>query len=286
MSIIRRRHNSRFRAMPNALFEDERISFDARGMIGYLLVKPDHWSVNVKDLCRAGSIGRDKVYKLLAELVDAGYIIRHQPRDKDGRVGAIEYIVMDDPMSDAGDEAALEPLAKSPLPEIPDTAFPDTDSPDTVNPHRSKESVCSKDSNEGECAADAAPASSSQTSRARQGGKRDLHFEALAEMCGLQTNRLSPGNRIQLGKHAASLAGDGVSPEFIRACGSSWYTKKFGWKDRAEVKPPSPAQAAEWVGQEVEAKKRGRVPDGAKIIDGKTVFWSPDASKADIVWKI
>ena len=101
--------------------------------------------------------------------------------------------------------------------------------------------------------ADAVDASASSTGR-----KRDLHFEALAAVCGLQTNRLSPGNRIQLGRQATALRKDGVSPAFIRQCAETWYTKKFRFKDRNSVSPPSVSQAAEWIGQEIESNPRRR----------------------------
>jgi hypothetical protein len=98
-------------------------------------------------------------------------------------------------------------------------------------------------------------------------GRRDLHFEALAEICGLQTQRLTKGNRALLGKGASGLRQDGATPELIRACGETWYSEKFGWKERSAVAPPSVAQAIEWVGQRLLANqsRRDRAAAAARV---------------------
>lgn len=113
MSILRRRLNARYKALPNQPAEDASLSFAARGLLWYLLVKPDDWQVVVANLINASPAGRDFVYKLLKELVDAGYIHRQQRNDPDtGQRLPVEYIVSDEPL----------------------TALPDTVSPDTVDP--------------------------------------------------------------------------------------------------------------------------------------------------------
>ena len=38
--------------------EDERLSWAARGLLGYLLAKPDDWQLRVSDLCRRTLQGR------------------------------------------------------------------------------------------------------------------------------------------------------------------------------------------------------------------------------------
>ncbi|BAV45290.1 Uncharacterized protein MLTONO_0387 [Mesorhizobium loti] len=98
------------------------MSFEARGVLCYLLSKPNNWSVNVDDLARAGSIGRDKAYRILNELIDARYIDREIQRNADGRVRQVEYVVYN------------EPIGKGrPLPEKPETAKPETVQPETEN---------------------------------------------------------------------------------------------------------------------------------------------------------
>ena len=49
------------------------LSYEAVGMMAYLLSKPDNWEINVKDLQRDGC-GRNKVYRVIHELCAAGYM--------------------------------------------------------------------------------------------------------------------------------------------------------------------------------------------------------------------
>lgn len=114
--IIRRKHNSAFTIVPNAIATDTRLSIEARWMLIYLLSKPDNWIVRAGDIQRAGSIGRDKAYKLVRECIAAGYIRReHQA------TGGVNYEVRDE---------AIRPLPENteaggePLPEKPDTEKP------------------------------------------------------------------------------------------------------------------------------------------------------------------
>ena len=71
--------------------EDERLSWAARGLLGYLLAKPDDWQLRVPDLCRRGDLGRDAVLGLLQQLRMLGYLERRQVRDERGRVAGDDY---------------------------------------------------------------------------------------------------------------------------------------------------------------------------------------------------
>jgi hypothetical protein len=57
-----------------------------RGLLAYLLSRPDNWRVIVKDLQRRGDLGRDEIYALLRELRRAGYVVYIQAREPGGRV--------------------------------------------------------------------------------------------------------------------------------------------------------------------------------------------------------
>lgn len=121
MSIIRApRPEAGYYALDRKVAEDERLSWAARGLLVFLLVKPDHWRVSIEHLRRQTeaarvSTGRDGIYALLGELEAAGYMRRHQPRGEDGRLVATEYLV-----------------AEAPLPDLPDTAGPQTALPFTA----------------------------------------------------------------------------------------------------------------------------------------------------------
>ena len=62
--------------------------------------------------------GVDAIGGALRELEAAGYIVRHQMRDRQGRISDTEYVIYEQPQ-----------------PKEPDTPQPDTASPDTENPY-------------------------------------------------------------------------------------------------------------------------------------------------------
>ena len=105
--------------------EDERLSWAARGLLGYLLAKPDDWQLRVSDLCRRGDLGRDGVHSLLQQLKDLGYVRRKQIRDQRGRVAGYDYTVLEVPHA---------PGPGSPGPAAPDPAEPDTVEPEPADP--------------------------------------------------------------------------------------------------------------------------------------------------------
>lgn len=159
MSIRRApRPNQRFTVLPNATLEDRRMSWAAQGLLTFVLAKPDNWSINVAQLTKAGDAGRDKVYKLLAELEQHGYLHREQGRQADsdkGRFGKFEYVLFDTPQQE-GILEDREPLTEnaeavdsagadsvSPVPEnqeadAPVTDLPLTGLPDTAKPTLTK----------------------------------------------------------------------------------------------------------------------------------------------------
>ena len=115
MTIIRSpRPPSGYYVLDNAIIADGRLSWAARGMLVFLLSKPDNWRVSVEHLRReteasSKHTGRDGVYAILAELENAGYVTHSQPRDENGRHLAAVYTV-----------------SEKPLPAFPYTAEPST----------------------------------------------------------------------------------------------------------------------------------------------------------------
>jgi len=122
MSITRApRPESNFYILDKRISEDSRLSWGARGLLIFLLGKPDSWNVSISHLREetantAKPTGRDGVYGLLDELLCAGYVIRSQERVESGGFSSNSYIVRE-----------------SPLPEKPDTAKPDTAKPTLVS---------------------------------------------------------------------------------------------------------------------------------------------------------
>lgn len=84
MKVTRSHPTSRFTVLPNDALEDERLSFKARGLLAYLLSRPDGWSTDSSELATHGPDGRTAVLSALKELEEAGYLRRTRGRDEQG----------------------------------------------------------------------------------------------------------------------------------------------------------------------------------------------------------
>lgn len=85
MSIIRVKKNKDYFAASNEPFNDTSLSWEARGMMGYLLSKPDDWELRLSDLINKGPAGAKKIRGILKELEEHGYLERYKFRGEDGR---------------------------------------------------------------------------------------------------------------------------------------------------------------------------------------------------------
>ena len=152
-TIIRAPRRDRFVIIDQHAIEDDRLSWAARGLLGYLLSRPDDWKVLVNDLRKRGDLGRDGIYKLLRELRTVGYARFLRLRDRYGRIRGGIYIIRenaDSPYPDLPDSA--EPQTAEPGPANPG-ALPTTDVDlrrrTTTTPTMTKERSCSEDENSG-----------------------------------------------------------------------------------------------------------------------------------------
>lgn len=85
MTTIRVARRNRFTTVDRSTVNDPRLSFRARGILMWLLDKPDDWRADARTIAQAGSEGRDAVRAALAELEEHGYLVRHKYRGDAGR---------------------------------------------------------------------------------------------------------------------------------------------------------------------------------------------------------
>lgn len=123
-TVIRFAPRAQFVSLPNQLTQNRALSFEARGMMAYLLSKPSDWTLQPEDLQQ--QCGRDKVYKILKELIDACYIRREWLLDDKKRRIGIVYTVYQEP-----------------YPDLPDTALPDPANTD-ITKYREEQKTDSK----------------------------------------------------------------------------------------------------------------------------------------------
>lgn len=98
--IFKRTLHSKFTAISNAVCNDASISTDARWCLWYLLTKPVDWEVRVNDIRRISNWGRDKVNKVIGELVAARYVVKRQERADGGKFDVNAYDVYEEPFTE------------------------------------------------------------------------------------------------------------------------------------------------------------------------------------------
>jgi hypothetical protein len=129
VTIIRRRHTSRYAALPNAIWEDSRIGADEKGVLGYLLSRPPAWDVSLWQVGEVMKVGKDRMQRIFRSLIAAGYVTREVVRNESGVIVALEYVVRDEPqpVADIDDDDAgvvTESVTLLPQPEYPAPADP------------------------------------------------------------------------------------------------------------------------------------------------------------------
>jgi len=101
--------------------QDRNLSYEARGMLAYILSRPDDWHVQVADLIiqadggKTTKAGKSKVYSILDELAEHSYIVKPKRyQDDKGQWVWTPYEVYERPYTD-----------------LPDMVKPETDEPST-----------------------------------------------------------------------------------------------------------------------------------------------------------
>lgn len=132
MAIIRaERPATSYTVVSNVVFERNQLSFQAIGMLCYLLSKPDSWQVSPTELARvtngtAKKTGENGVYTILKELIARRFIVR-----KRHGTGKVDYFVYDNPVSE--DESG-HPHDEKPHEVNHHEDTPNDGKPDEANP--------------------------------------------------------------------------------------------------------------------------------------------------------
>lgn len=115
---LRHVRRSSFSVLPNAVAQDPRLNFAAKGLFWLMFSLPDDWDFSVAGLAAyAGGQhgnGRSAITAGLKKLEEAGYMLREQRHDEAGHFAGNTYVLYDESTS---------PLA----------GFPSTEKPSTEN---------------------------------------------------------------------------------------------------------------------------------------------------------
>lgn len=96
--------------------EDSGLTWKAKGLLSYLLSKPDNWKPIREELAKASIDGIRAVRSALKELEEAGYMKRH-PMRKDGKIVAWEHVIYEVPQYN---QVTKKPLVQNvPVENVP-----------------------------------------------------------------------------------------------------------------------------------------------------------------------
>lgn len=98
MPVIRVSKTKGFTVMSNYHLQDKNLSLKAKGLLSMMLSLPDGWHYNVRGLASICKEGVSSISSTFRDLIDAGYVHRHQPII-DGKFGEIEYVIYETPQA-------------------------------------------------------------------------------------------------------------------------------------------------------------------------------------------
>ena len=126
MAVFRIERTRDYTVMSNHHLRDKALSLKSKGLLSMMLSLPEDWNYTTRGLAKICKEGVDAIGGALRELESAGYIVRHQMRDRQGRICDTEYVIYE------------QPQPKAPDTPQPDTASPDTEKPAELNIEKSK----------------------------------------------------------------------------------------------------------------------------------------------------
>ena len=137
MAIIRTKREHNYTVVSNKVYDKNQLSWQAMGLLGYLLTKPDNWQVMVAELVNVTKdtkkpTGNNGVYSIINELKEKGFISVRKNSD-----GSTDYTVYDEPIQQSSHE--------KPNQANPNQANPNQANPNQANPNQAEPTLVNTD---------------------------------------------------------------------------------------------------------------------------------------------
>ena len=141
MAVYRVNKTRGYTVMANFHLRDKNLSLKAVGLLSKMLSFNDGWKFSTRGLAAICKEGPDAILTALRELEKNGYLVRHQERNANGRMGSMIFEIYEEPQE-------VLPDTEKPHTENPDTVNPVTEQPYTDNPaQRNTEQVITQEEN-------------------------------------------------------------------------------------------------------------------------------------------
>jgi hypothetical protein len=236
--------------------QDEVLSFEARGVLAYLLSKSDNWELQPADLMKVGHCGRDRVNRIIKELKEHHYLKAEQPQDDIGKFERNVYTLYEtpfteNPSTDEEKPSTENPLTGNPLTENPlHKEYRNSENPDSQKDIADTPSAVSA----GEVQTPETPAAESPQDTPKSKRKptaQQAMFEAVCLAWGYALDTLTPSKDKIIGGVASELVAGHARPDQIpgfkewlarKAEAEKWtsytiHTMKTYWPDYAATLP-------------------------------------------------
>ena len=97
MAVFRIERTRDYTVMSNHHLRNGKLSLKAKGLLSMMLSLPEDWNYTTRGLAAICKEGVDAIGGALRELETAGYIVRYQLRDRQGRISDTEYVIYEQP---------------------------------------------------------------------------------------------------------------------------------------------------------------------------------------------
>lgn len=136
MTRIIKKYTNKFTVINNNVVRDERLSWKARGIFGYLWSMPDDWNFYETEVVKHAPDGRDSLRSGLEELEKLGYLKRERERPNGGRLGNSVWLLTDSPKPKTENPT---PMLENQTQESPMLENPTQDDPTLLNNYHTKD---------------------------------------------------------------------------------------------------------------------------------------------------
>jgi len=178
--------DNRFAMVDRRFLSDDHLSWEAKGLLVYLLSMPNDWSFHPKEIRTHGPAGRDKFSRMLRELECAGYIRRSKWRDASGKWRWAWEVFESPELSESAyfeeftetENPSVANFEKSTVTEKPFTVKPSPEKPFTEDPFTENPSIYL------DCQTNTDSTNTDWTNTEAQRGDNFMHDTAVHEIGG------------------------------------------------------------------------------------------------------
>ena len=129
MAVFRIDKTKDYTVMANHHLRNKTLSLKAKGLLSLMLSLPEDWDYTTKGLAAICKDGVDSICATVRELENTGYIKRRRVRNGHGRLGEIEYTILERPEKAEPPPKRENPVLENPVLEKPEQGKPEQEKP-------------------------------------------------------------------------------------------------------------------------------------------------------------